>query len=137
MMDYAVVVTKLSEQDGGGYLAVVPDLYGCMSDGATPEEAVKNAQEAVADWLEASTELGRQVPEVGSSAARAKEREQAFILTIRALTESFDGLDGRIDGLLKEIEHLRELIENQNAWYRFDKIVSSEPSRPARESLPC
>jgi len=37
-LEYAVHIERLAESDGG-YLAVVPDLPGCMSDGATPEEA--------------------------------------------------------------------------------------------------
>ncbi|CAK0770758.1 hypothetical protein WCLP8_4630002 [uncultured Gammaproteobacteria bacterium] len=34
-------LSPLSEADGGGWLAEVPDLPGCMSDGATPEEAAQ------------------------------------------------------------------------------------------------
>ena len=37
---YPVIVSPLSEEDGGGFLATVPDLPGCMSDGETPEEAI-------------------------------------------------------------------------------------------------
>ena len=38
-LDYAVMIAPLSAEDGGGFLATVPDLPGCMSDGETPEEA--------------------------------------------------------------------------------------------------
>jgi antitoxin HicB len=34
----------------------VPDLPGCMSDGETPEEALKNAQDAISSWIEAADE---------------------------------------------------------------------------------
>jgi hypothetical protein len=37
MMEYAVVVTILSEADGGGYMDVDLALYDWMSDGAHPE----------------------------------------------------------------------------------------------------
>ncbi len=40
-LEYAIHIERLAESDGGGYLATVPDLPGCMSDGATPEEALK------------------------------------------------------------------------------------------------
>lgn len=33
-----------------------------MSDGATPEEAIGNVQDAIAMWIEAAQELGRDVP---------------------------------------------------------------------------
>ena len=36
------MLRALHAEDGGGYLAVVPDLPGCMSDGDTPAEAVQN-----------------------------------------------------------------------------------------------
>ncbi len=32
---YTVVIKALSDEDGGGYVATVPDLPGCMSDGET------------------------------------------------------------------------------------------------------
>ena len=37
-LEYAVHIERLAESDGGFYLATVPDLPGCMSDGETPEE---------------------------------------------------------------------------------------------------
>jgi predicted RNase H-like HicB family nuclease len=60
---YSVVVEPLSEADGGGYLARALDLPGCMSDGETPEEAVVNVQDAIAAWIEAAREQGREIPE--------------------------------------------------------------------------
>ena len=41
-LEYPVRIERLADSDGGGYLATVPDLPGCMSDGETPEEALKN-----------------------------------------------------------------------------------------------
>ena len=53
---HAVHIEPLAASDGGGYLAIVPDLPGCMSDGETPEEALRNVQEAIASWLEVEKE---------------------------------------------------------------------------------
>ena len=61
--DYAVTVMPLSAADGGGFVAMVRDLPGCMSDGQTPQEALANVQDAIACWIEAAHELGRPVPE--------------------------------------------------------------------------
>lgn len=61
-LDYTVHIERLAESDGGGYLATVPDLPGCMSDGATPEEALKNVQEAIGSWIEAAKECDVPVP---------------------------------------------------------------------------
>lgn len=59
---YAVVLSPLSEEDGGGFLAQVPDLPGCMSDGDTPEDAIGNVRDAINSWMEAARELGREIP---------------------------------------------------------------------------
>jgi antitoxin HicB len=55
-LEYAVRIEPLADIDGGGYLATVPDLPGCMSDGETPKEALKNVQDAISSWIEAADE---------------------------------------------------------------------------------
>lgn len=61
-LEYPVVVEPLPAEDGGGFVATVPDLPGCMSDGATPEEALTNVQDAILTWIEAAKDLGHAVP---------------------------------------------------------------------------
>lgn len=61
-LEYPVVVEPLPAEDGGGFVATVPDLPGCMSDGATPEEALTNVQDAISTWIEAAKDLGHAVP---------------------------------------------------------------------------
>jgi antitoxin HicB len=70
-LDYSVHIGRMAESDGGGYLATVPDLPGCMSDGATPEEALKNVQEAITSWIEAAREWTQEVPTPSPPLARA------------------------------------------------------------------
>ncbi len=60
--EYSVVVEPLPEHDGGGFVAFVPDLPGCMSDGATQAEALENVQDAISVWIDAASELGRLIP---------------------------------------------------------------------------
>ncbi|AGL00104.1 type II toxin-antitoxin system HicB family antitoxin [Desulfoscipio gibsoniae] len=62
-IDFEIKLKKLSEDEGGGWLAEIPLLPGCMSDGETPEEAVNNLNQAKRDWIETCLELGRSVPE--------------------------------------------------------------------------
>ena len=45
-------------EDEGGYLASFPALPGCHSWGASYEEAVKNAEEALLGYLEALQKNG-------------------------------------------------------------------------------
>jgi predicted RNase H-like HicB family nuclease len=44
------VVLEPSEE--GGYTAIIPSLPGCISEGDTKEEALKNIQEALELYLE-------------------------------------------------------------------------------------
>ncbi len=61
-LEYSVVVEPLAAEDGGGFVATVPDLPGCMSDGETPEEALVNVQDAIVAWIEAANDLGHIIP---------------------------------------------------------------------------
>ena len=45
------------------FIAEIPELPGCMADGATYEEAVTNAQIVAAEWIETAKSLGRSIPE--------------------------------------------------------------------------
>ena len=60
--EYRVVIDPLAPEDGGGYLATVPDLPGCMSDGETREAAAHNVMDAIAAWIDEARRLGRDVP---------------------------------------------------------------------------
>jgi predicted RNase H-like HicB family nuclease len=60
--DYPVLIEPLAPDDGGGYLATVPDLPGCLSDGSTRAEAAHNVADAIEAWIEEATRLGRPIP---------------------------------------------------------------------------
>ncbi len=61
MPKYQLVI-YWSEIDNA-YLVEVPELTGCMADGATYQEAVNNAELIIQEWLETACELGRTIPE--------------------------------------------------------------------------
>ena len=42
----------LEPSEEGGYTAIVPALHGCISEGNTREEALKNIREAIELYLE-------------------------------------------------------------------------------------
>jgi predicted RNase H-like HicB family nuclease len=60
--DYTIIIEPAPAQDGGGFLAYVPDLPGCMSDGDTYEQAAHNVTGAIESWIEAALEMGRPIP---------------------------------------------------------------------------
>ncbi|MCK5771290.1 type II toxin-antitoxin system HicB family antitoxin [Algiphilus sp.] len=45
------------------FVVEVPELPGCMADGATYEDAVANARQVIAEWIDTARELGRTIPE--------------------------------------------------------------------------
>ncbi len=59
---YAVVVEPLSKEDGGGWLATIPDLPGCMGDGKTEIEAIADVRSAALCWADGAEELKRGIP---------------------------------------------------------------------------
>ena len=61
MYKYEVIVWW-SEKDQA-YLAEIPELPGCMCDGGTYEEALRNIQIIISEWVEIAKELGREIPE--------------------------------------------------------------------------
>ncbi len=50
-------------EDDASFVAEVPELPGCMADGASYEEAVSNAQVVIEEWVATAKELGREIPE--------------------------------------------------------------------------
>ena len=62
-MKYTVIIEK--GQDSG-YVAYAPALKGCVTQGSTKAEALKNIKEAIEVYVEALLEDGLPVPtEVG------------------------------------------------------------------------
>jgi antitoxin HicB len=59
---YRFTIRPLPETEGGGYLIEFPDLPGCMSDGATIEEAITNGLDAMRGWIEAMRAEGHPIP---------------------------------------------------------------------------
>lgn len=60
--EYPFELRPLTPEEGAGYLITLPDLPGCMSDGATPEQAVANARDAFSGWIAAYRAEGWEVP---------------------------------------------------------------------------
>jgi predicted RNase H-like HicB family nuclease len=59
-MGYTAILQRESD---GGYVATVPVLPGCVSQGDTREEALKNIREAIEVYIEDCIASGDPVPE--------------------------------------------------------------------------
>lgn len=60
-MKYEIIL-YWSEEDNA-YIAEVPELAGCMADGATARDALHNVERVIEEWIETAKELGREIPE--------------------------------------------------------------------------
>jgi len=58
-MRYTVV---LEQEEDGGFVATVPALPGCVSQGDSRDEAITNVREAIALYIEDCRESGEAVP---------------------------------------------------------------------------
>ena len=56
---YTILLEKNEE---GGYTVSVPSLPGCITQGDTWEEAISNAKEAIAGYIETLKDLGKSIP---------------------------------------------------------------------------
>ena len=50
-------------QEDNAFIAEVPELSGCIADGATYAEALKNIELVIQEWIETASELGKIIPE--------------------------------------------------------------------------
>ena len=52
----------LAQQEEGWFFVKIPDLPGCMSEGETPDEAIRNIAEAKKEWLEDAIASEYEIP---------------------------------------------------------------------------
>ncbi len=61
MTKYEIII-YWSEADNA-YLAEIPELPGCMADGPTAAEALRQVEQVAQEWIETARALGRPIPE--------------------------------------------------------------------------
>lgn len=60
-MRYELIIYWSKDDDS--FVVEVPELPGCMADGKSYAEAVKNAEGIIDEWIQTARELGRPIPE--------------------------------------------------------------------------
>lgn len=58
--EYKIIIYWSNEDNA--FIAEVPELLGCIADGKTYQEALRNAEIIISEWIETAKELGRQIP---------------------------------------------------------------------------
>ena len=59
-MKYEVIIYWSAADDA--FIAEVPELLGCMADGATKAKALAAADKVAKQWIETARDLGREIP---------------------------------------------------------------------------
>jgi antitoxin HicB len=70
---YAVSLRPLSPEEGGGWLATIPDLPGCTGDGETEMAAIADVRLAALEWAHAAFTDGDPIPPPTRDAVMAAE----------------------------------------------------------------
>lgn len=76
VLKYTIVFEPSEE---GGYVASVPALPGCMSQGETFEEAIRMIKDAISGYLAVLKEKGQEIP---------KESEEVVISKVEVFQPS-------------------------------------------------
>lgn len=135
---YIIVVAPIPTEDGGGFVARVPDLTGCMGDGPTPEAAVTDARRAIIEWLDAYQTMGRQVPAPGGFITAQRQRQTDEIITLQGMIQSlqaelgqYASLAARIDAIEAEVKNLAATIADLEPWGQYPITAAvTQPARP-------
>ena len=56
-------IELIPDKVDGGFVAVIPDLPGCISQGENEKEALEMIEEAKELWIETTIKEGKRVPE--------------------------------------------------------------------------
>jgi antitoxin HicB len=81
---YPFLVRPLSKEEGGGYLVEFPDFPGVISDGETPEEAIRNGQDALAAALMTMQEFGDPIPKPSQGTSASGQWRQRVPRSLHA-----------------------------------------------------
>ena len=60
MIKYEIIIYW--SEDDQAFIAETPELAGCFADGATYDEAIKNMEIVIEEWIETAKQLGREIP---------------------------------------------------------------------------
>ena len=56
------IIIYWSKEDNS-FIAEVPELPGCMADGNTYQDTLRNVEIVISEWIETAKELGRPIPQ--------------------------------------------------------------------------
>lgn len=131
-MPHPVVISALSEEDGGGYIAYSPDLPGCLADGESPEEALTAFRDALTEWAEEMRANNLEIPQAGSSVAGSAKRRAALTRLVDMQQEVISKQDNLIQKLSElTADMLKELKKGEAADAQWSQSCIIETTASA------
>lgn len=109
---YPIIIVPISADDGGGYMAFAPDLYGCTSDGETEEEAITNVHEAIGEWIDEARRLKRKIPAPGEMAKKANQERKALKELIKQQDAALQESARALSALHSELNSMKEQLND-------------------------
>jgi predicted RNase H-like HicB family nuclease len=109
-LEYPVAIVRLPDEEGGGYLARAVDLFGCLGDGQTPEEALANLKDAIIEWIDECRRLERDIPQPGSVILKAQKKQRETVAAIRKQNDLINKQAEAFEQLRQEIACLKSDI---------------------------
>ena len=91
---FPFTIRRLTDEEGGGYLIEYPDVPGCMSDGETPEEAMRNGADALKACLLTLQEFNDPLPRPGSFSRASGQWRQRVPKSLHARLAERARLEG-------------------------------------------
>ena len=61
MSKYEIIIYW--SKDDNAFIAEVPELPGCMSDGKSYQDALKNVEVIIREWIKTAKEMNRSIPD--------------------------------------------------------------------------
>jgi predicted RNase H-like HicB family nuclease len=113
-LKYPTQLTEIPAEDGGGYLIEIPLLKGCVSDGETITEALKNIEEAKSEWFAYMLENNLSIPEP----ADISKYSGKFVVRIPKSLHKTISEQSRMEGL-----SLNQYVANSLAYVAGQKKV--------------
>lgn len=71
---FPFTIRPLSDADGGGFAIEYPDLPGCISDGSTPQEAIREGCDAVKSYILSCAQHGDPLPRPREASGQWRQR---------------------------------------------------------------
>ena len=131
MTAYPMIVMPLSDEDGGGFEALFPDLPGCAADGPTPEAAVAGAMETLRAWKGIHAQRGLPMPAPFTALGAHRRRDEDLMGALRSVADYTEAMGARIAALEARLESA--LGRNQDEWMQLIPLMASTQRHAAAE----